>query len=258
MKKLLAAANLLALLVTIVINYLSTAGIFGGNTIATVSAAFPTYFTPAPYAFSIWGLIYLGLLGFAIYQARALAGNTEAAVLVHQVNGWFLLSCIANCCWVLAFVYGHTGLSILCMIVLFISLFMIILRTDMELTDPPPRVIVFVWWPFCLYSGWISVALLANIAFWWRKMEFSALGIHAAIWAVIMVLAAGALGLLMTWKRNMREFALAEAWGLIAVGVANAYGARLVAIAAYLVAAILIISSGIHGYRNRATAPFRH
>jgi len=50
------------------------------------------------------------------------------------------------------------------MATLLFSLLMIILRTDMDLTDPPLRTIAFVWWPFCLYSGWITVALLTNIA----------------------------------------------------------------------------------------------
>ncbi|HEY4110346.1 hypothetical protein [Puia sp.] len=257
MKKLLPLANIFALAATIIINYLSNTGAFGGNTIASVSAAFPTYFMPARYAFSIWSLIYLALIGFAAYQGRALSGNSEATTLVDRIGGWFLLSCIANSCWVLAFVYGDTGLSILLMLVLALSLMMIIRRTDMELTDPPFRTILFVWWPFCLYAGWISLAFFANLAFWLRKIEWNGLGIHAAIWAIIFVFIAGALHLYMTWERNMREFALVGVWGLVAIAIGNLDRAWAVSVAAFGMAGILFISSGLHGYRNRATSPFR-
>src|ERR1700722_2027037 len=137
MKKIWAVANGAALIVTIIINYLSNTGVFNGNTMATMSARYPTLFTPAGYAFSIWIVIYLGLLGFVFYQGRALRRNPEAEAVVGQIGGWFVLSCIANCAWVLAWLYDQTGLSVLIMIALLFCLLQIIWRTDMELTDPP-------------------------------------------------------------------------------------------------------------------------
>jgi hypothetical protein len=256
MKKTLALANILALLVTIVINYLSNTGVFGGNTMASVSAAFPAYFTPAPYAFSIWIAIYLGLIGFVVYQGRALSGNPEAMTLVDRIGGWFILSCVANCCWILAFLYGYTGLSLFIMLVLALSLGMIIVRTGMELTEAPPATFFFVWWPFCLYSGWISLAFFANLDFWWIKTEWMGFGIHAAIWAILLIAIAGVIHLLVTWKRNMREFALVGVWGLIAIGIANLHRARAVSVAAFIMAGILFISSSAHSMRKGASSPF--
>ena len=72
MKKSLPIANAIALIITVIINYLSNTGIFNGNTMGSVSAEYHNIFTPAGYAFSIWGLIYLGLFGFVIYTGRAL------------------------------------------------------------------------------------------------------------------------------------------------------------------------------------------
>ena len=74
---------------------------------------------------------------------------------------------------------------------------------------------------------------------------------------MIMIAAAGALHLFMTWKRNMREFALVGVWSLGAIAVANREQAAPVALAALIMAGILFISSGIHGYRNREFGPFR-
>lgn len=257
MEKKLPLANVIALFITVIINYLSNTKIFNGNTIADISRRYPALFTPADYAFSIWGLIYLGLLLFVIYQGRSFFGNTEAETLVRQIGGWFILSCLANAAWVLAWVYDLTGLSVLIMLVLFFSLWKIIVRTDMELTDPPVRTITFVWWPFCLYAGWISVALFANIAAYLSKLNRGGWGIEESVWAIGMIGVAGALHLFMTWKRNMREFALVGAWALIAIGVANRDRAAPVAVTAFIMAAILLVSSGIHGYRNREFSPFR-
>jgi hypothetical protein len=253
MRKVLPIANAIALIITIVINYLSNTGIFDGNTMATVSARYPTLFTPAGYAFTIWIVIYLGLVAFVYYQFRSPS-------TVQQIGRWFVISCVANCCWVLAWLYGWTGLSILIMFILLLSLLQIILRTDMELTDPPLSLIASVWWPFSLYSGWITVAFLANITVWLKKINWPPFENSQPAWAIAMVLLAGIIYLFMTWRRNMREYAFVGVWALVAVAIADSQpGHRSAAVSwtAYTVAAILFISSSIHGYRNRALSPWR-
>jgi len=250
MKKILPIANAIALIITLIINYLSNTGVFDGNTMATVSAKYPTLFTPAGYAFAIWIVIYLGLLAFVVYQFRS-------PTTVQQIGWWFVLSCAANCCWVLAWLYGWTGLSVLIMITLVFTLIKIILRTDMELTDPPLRLIASVWWPFCLYSGWITVAFLANITVWLKRINWPPFENSQPAWAIAMVLLAGIINLFTTWRRNMREYAIVGAWALVAVGIADSHRSAPVSWTAYTVAAILVISSGYHGYRNRAFSPWR-
>ncbi len=197
---------------------------------------------------------YLALGAFVIFQARA---NEEAKELAARIGGWFLLSCIANSCWVIAWMYDQTGLSVLIMLVLLFSLLKIILRTDMELTDPPLRTIAFVWWPFCLYSGWITVAFFANVSAWLVKIQWDGFGLSSTTWAIIMAIVAGAIYLFMTWRRNMREYALVGAFALIAVALADRDRAPAATTTAFIVAGILFLSSSIHGYRNRAYSPFR-
>jgi hypothetical protein len=256
MKRVLPVANAIALIITIVINYLSNTGVFNGNTMATVSAKYLTLLTPAGYAFNIWIVIYLGLLGFVFYQFRS-AVNPSPSITVQQIGWWFVLSCAANCCWVLAWLYGWTGLSVLIMITLLFSLLKIILRTDMELTDPPLRLIASVWWPFCLYSGWITIAFFANITVWLKRINWPPFENSQPAWAIAMDLLAGIIYLFMTWRRNMREYAIVGAWALVAVAIADSHRSAPVSWTAFTVAAILVISSGIHSYRNRAFSPWR-
>ena len=72
MKKVLQISNGIALVSTIIINYLSNTGAINNTTIGEVSNSMNSLFTPAGYAFAIWGFIYLLLIGFIIYQGRSL------------------------------------------------------------------------------------------------------------------------------------------------------------------------------------------
>jgi hypothetical protein len=246
-KKIWMVANIVGLAATIFVSYGSSTGMFNGETMATMSARYPTLMTPAPYAFGIWGLIYLSLIGFVVYGPRN--GG--------QVGGWFVVTCVANCCWVLAWLYGYTGLSVLLMLVLLGALFRIVVLTEMELTDPPLTVIAFVWWPFCYYTGWIMVALLANLAAFFVKLGKPFFVSNEAWWVVGMLIVASLAYLVLTWKRNMRECALVGVWAFVAIALKNWHSVPMVAKVAMALAWILFVSSAYHGWRNRALGPFR-
>ena len=251
MQKRLSVANIFALIVTIVLNYLSNTGIFNGNTMSTVSAAYQNLFTPAGYAFSIWGLIYLGLAAFVIYHAVVSFKSSQENNVVLKVGWWFVISCIANCAWIFAWLYDYTGLSVIIMIMLLFSLVMIILKTRMELDDLPIKQIAYVWWPFSLYAGWITVALIANIAAWLTKINWDGFGLSSITWTIIMIIIAGIIYLLMTWQRNMREYALVGVWGLLAIAVANWTTEPSIVQSSIIISVILFLSSTVHAIRNR-------
>lgn len=251
MQKTLSIANIFALIVTIVLNYLSNTGIFNGNTMSTVSAAYQNLFTPAGYAFSIWGLIYLGLAAFVIYHAVISFKSDRENNVVLKVGWWFVISCIANCAWIFAWLYNYTGLSVIIMVILLFSLVMIILRTRMELDDLPIKQIAFVWWPFSLYAGWITVALVANISAWLTKINWDGFGISSTTWTIIMIIVAGIIYLLITWQRNMREYALVGVWGIIAIAVSNWTTENSIVQTSIIISVILFLSSTVHAIRNK-------
>ena len=251
MQKTLSVANIFALIVTIVLNYLSNTGTFNGNTMSTVSAAYQNLFTPAGYAFSIWGLIYLGLAAFVIYHAVISFKSNPENNVVLKVGWWFVISCLANCAWIFAWLYDYTGLSVIIMMILLFSLVIIVLRTRMELDDIPIKQIAFVWWPFSLYAGWITVALVANIAAWLTKINWDGFGISSTSWTIIMIIVAGIIYLVMTWQRNMREYALVGVWGLMAIAVANWTTEPSIVQTSIIISIILFLSSTVHAIRNK-------
>jgi hypothetical protein len=254
MKKTLQVANIVALLVTIVMNYLSNTGFFNNSTMATVSARYQNLFTPAGYAFSIWGLIYIGLIAFAIRQSQGLFNTKPVREVVEKIGWMFVISCIANCLWILAWLYDYTGASVVIMIVLLTSLCSIVLRTRMELDLIFFRKIALECWPFALYLGWICVAIIANIAAYLTKIKWEGFGLSAASWTIIMIAAATLINLLLIWQRNLRESATAGIWALIAVAVANWEVDKPIAYTALAAAGIIFLNCGLQAFKNKGKA----
>ena len=127
----------------------------------------------------------------------------------------------------------------------------------MELDDLPLKKIALVWWPFCIYSGWISVALIANIAAWLTQIKWNGFGISEITWTLIMIVVAGILNLIMIWKRNMREFALVGVWALVAIAVTSWNDVSSIVYVSIIMAGVLFINVAIHGYKNRKTNPWK-
>ena len=251
MKKTLQIANILALIVTIVMNYLSNTGIFNGNTMATVSAEYQNFFTPSGYAFSIWGIIYIGLIAFVIHQSKGLFKQAEVPEVVSKIGWLFVISCIANCAWIIAWLYDYTGLSVLIMFVLLISLLRIVSATRMELDLISFKKIALEWWPFSIYTGWILVAVIANIAAYLTKINWNGFGISGTGWTIIMICMAAFINLYLIWKRNMRETALVGVWGITAVAASNWNEVPSIVTAALIASAVLLLNAAVHAYKNR-------
>lgn len=221
MKKTLPIANALAISLTIAVNYVSNSGLLNGNSMKTISDKYFNYFTPAGFAFSIWGLIYVGLLGFVFYTGSNMLNDDKKQNILSKIGWWFVLSCLANSLWVVAWLYDYTGASVIIMSVILFSLLKIIVNTRMELDAHPIKDYLFIYWPFALYSGWITVALIANISAYLTKINWDGWGISDVNWAIIMVCIAGLVNILMILKRNLREFAIVGIWALFAISVSN-------------------------------------
>lgn len=213
--------NMAALVVTIFVNYLSNTGFFNDETMASISGKYQSLFTPAGYAFSIWGLIYLALFGFVIYFGPFTKNTDAKEKTIRNTGWWFVVSCAANCLWIVTWLYESTFLTIPIMVILLISLMKIILNNKRTIEARDLQTLFFLRLPFYIYSGWISVALIADVAAYLKKIEWSGFGISETIWTVIMFAAATLIHLYMLWKRNMISFALVAVWALVAIAAAN-------------------------------------
>jgi hypothetical protein len=221
----------------------------------TLSDEYFNLFTPAPYAFAIWGFIYIALIALVIFQIYQAFGPRKNLIFIRQTGIWLFIANIANAAWVTVWLYEETWLSVLIMVVLLFSLLRIVYKTNMERWDAPFSVIAFYWWPICLYSGWVTVATIANISAYLAKIEWGAFGIAEESWTFIMIAITVIINILMVKYRNMREFGLVAIWALVAIALRHTENHFNISIAAYAGVAILLLYISYHGYINRKTTP---
>lgn len=254
--KALSITNLIGVIAVIYFNYYLNALGINGNTVGSLSDKYDSLFTPAGYAFAIWGLIFLGLLVQAIFLVARSFKPQKDQSSISQIGLGIFLANLLNIGWLLAWLNEYTGLSVVIMLLILITLISVIVRTNMERWDAPLKTILFIWWPICLYSGWIAVATIANISTLLAKIGWNG-GLDESVWAFILIAVATLLGIFMIFKRNMREFSLVIVWALIAIAVRHWGNIALLQYGALAGALILLVSTGYHASQNRATMPHK-
>lgn len=243
--KTLQIVNIIAFVAVLVFNGLANTTLLNGRTTSEVSDALPSYFTPAGYTFSIWGVIYLGLLGFIIYQALPAQRHKP---FMQQIGWLFALSSFFNVVWLLCWHYDYLALTLVMMLGILLTLIAIYLRLNIGHPHPDRPLIerLLVQLPFSLYLGWITVATIANIASVINKWGWDGFGIAEPTWsAIMMVVAAIVAGLLLFNRRNL-PYAAVLVWALF--GIRAAYPSVPIVANTAVVAAALIILCAIVGY----------
>ena len=255
MPKLYALLNLLSTLLVIGWNGYANSGNFNGRSVGELSAEYGNLFTPATYAFGIWGLIFVALLalsGFGIKRAF-FGGDTT---WISQLGPWLFTANVLTSLWVYFWLSESIAASVIVMVGILLSLIAAVVALDMERWDAPIEIIAFVWWPICAFSGWITVATIANVSAWLPVSDFTPTAIMSeTAWTIAMIAVAVLVNLFMIASRNMREFALVGVWALVAIAVRHWGSLPGIAWSALLGALILFAAAAVHGYRNRATAP---
>jgi len=246
--------NSIALIFALIMNYLAGTGAFGGRSVGDVSAMFQNPFTPAGYAFSIWGLIYLLLIGFVVHQLVAYYRFGETRE-IKQTGIWMALANVANGCWIYAWLNLHIGTSVIIIFIMLISLIVLSVRLKLELWDAPLRIIAFVWWPITIYLGWIIVASVANVTAFLVSINWQGRFLSPSSWAILMIALGAIIYLLLIHYRNMREAALVGIWAFVAIAVRHWGQNPGISWAAPAISAILFSAIVRHAWKNRKTMP---
>ncbi len=253
--KTIAVINAVSLVVALVVNYLSTAAEIFNISMKEMSDKYDNLFTPATYAFSIWGFIYLFLIAFVIYQFYQIKKqNYDGSI--EQTSPYFAIANFGNAAWVVLFLNDQLILSLLVMAVIFFSLLKATLSSNMERWDASAKTIAFVWWPISFYFGWITVAAIANASALLVKLGYDGSPIGAEVWTIALMVIATIVYLSMVYKRNMREYALVGIWSLIAIAVKNWETGNSISYWAIGLSIIIFIYVSYHGFKNRKTNPF--
>lgn len=214
--KLLAILNLAGYLLVLVMNTLANAIPIAGKNTGELSDLYPNLFVPAGFTFSIWGIIYI-LLGIYVVTQLIYAFKQRNVEVIEMIGPWFLLSCIFNSSWILAWHYEQVFLSLVIMLGILVSLIMVYLRLGIGRDKVQNGERFLIQMPFSIYLGWISVATIANVTTLLVDQEWGGLGIPEAIWTVLVLVVATGLAVTMILTRKDLFYPLVTLWAFFGI-----------------------------------------
>jgi hypothetical protein len=234
--------NVLAFVLTVVVNSLAgSTTLLGGKLTAEISDANPTLVTPAGYVFSIWGIIYVLLGIFVVFQALP----SQAGKDFHERIGWlFVLSSLLNIVWLFLWQYEYLSLSVVVMFLLLASLIAIYLRLNIGKSKVALREKLAVHVPFSVYLGWITIATIADVSVTLVSVNWDGFGISQEMWAVLVVVVALLITLLVVATRKDVAYGLVIIWALLGIAVKQS-GSQNIVMLTEVSAVLIALALGV-------------
>jgi len=214
----LSVLNIVGFLGVVVVNGLANALPINNKTTAALSDQYPNLFVPAGLTFSIWGLIYILLAIFVIYQlVTIIRKDTEQSLFTEKIGFLFFLSCLFNIGWIFAWHYEILPLSLVLMLLLLGSLIAIYLRLRIGKSDASKRERYMAHLPFSIYLGWITIATIANVTALLVNAGWGGFGLGEQFWTVLVIVVGIAIALAMLIHRKDIFYCLVVDWALLGI-----------------------------------------
>jgi benzodiazapine receptor len=249
---LLRFGNLVSFIVTLAVNGLAGTTLLNGRSTAQVSDLYASPITPAGYVFAIWGIIYALLLIFVIYQ---LLPKQKDKTFQSQIGVFFILTSVFNVSWLFLWQYDYIIFSVVLMFSLLVTLVIIYLRLGIGKSLSSLGEKLCIGLPFSVYLGWISVALIANVAAALVSVGWDGFGLSAETWTIIALIIALAATLVVIVARRDIAYSLVIVWALAGIGVKQNMNANIVTtteIAITFILVALAMTLIIHRLNRRA------
>lgn len=197
--------------VMMVMNMLANTLPLNGITTGDVSFKYPNLFQPTGMTFSIWGIIYLLLFAFVIYQYTYLGKSLtlESRELMIKINVLFAFSSLFNALWLIAWHYDRIVLSTLVMIMLLITL-ILISKLTVGLT-------ILERTTFSVYLGWITVATIANVTIMLVKFGLPWSSQLAVLLTAFMLIVGLIISVLWVIKEKDIAYGLVIVWAYMGI-----------------------------------------
>lgn len=216
--------NLAAYGLNVVVTYLVGAtGLFGTlPTNAELSAKYQTLVTPAAWAFSIWGLIFLaqGIWVLQQFHRGPLSEAVHDYVSAVHIN--YLWVVLAQVAWALAFSLEYLTIAMVLMVLILVSLYVIVERLAVLSKDETRSnslssltSYLLTEFPFAIHFGWILAAtvLNANVVLVARGFSANTQYLSALGSLAFFVIA----GLALVLMKGYLTAPMAASWGLFGI-----------------------------------------
>ncbi len=196
----------------ITVNALANILPINGVNSGQVSDSFFNLFAPAGLTFAIWGLIYLLLLMYTVFQFRLFKLKQESIAdrLLIKIGIAFIISSLANTAWIFMWHYGLMPIAMIMISIILICLIYInaLLRTQ-KLTTLTK---IFVRLPFSVYFGWLTVATIANAVTLLVYLGWDRFGIAEELWMILIVIVGMLIGSATTLFNRDPAYGLVLIW----------------------------------------------
>lgn len=206
----------LSIVLTIFINIIANILPFNEKYTWQISDSYPVLFIPAGYVFMIWGVIYVGLVAYGIYQ---ITPEHRDSKIVQRLAPFSIVTSIANIGWIFCWHYLTPMFAAVPLVILLITLIMMYVIIKNE---DPKKDDWFKWAvkiPTSIYLAWISVATISNLAIVLYTLEFNLFNIGDGAWAVIMIFVAAAIGAVVYMIEFDLAFVFVVIWALVGIAV---------------------------------------
>lgn len=213
-----------------------------------------TLLAPAGPAFSIWSVIYAGLLAYTIWQWLP----RNSASPRHRAIGWLAAaSMVLNATWLLVTQAGWIWVSVLVILALAIVLGLLLAALQRHPTDSTSEKIITDG-TFGLYLGWVTAATCANVTAAGVSSGWDLGSVGNQVLAIAVIVVAVALGMLFTIRFGPRlTVTAALSWGLVWIGIGRSTSdpqSVAVATAAFVATAALVVFWSLRWQQHRRTA----
>lgn len=207
----------IATVLMIGVNVLATIGWINGVTTASISDSYPNLFTPAGMTFSIWGIIYLGLLLFTVYQfmPNHQKHTEKQQRILQKVRVTYIISCVVNSIWIFVWQYNLIPAAMIfmvCLLACLIRISLLLYGEDLSITQA-----FFLRVPFGLYFGWITVAAIANATVLLVSLGWNGGGISPVIWTVAILIIGAVIGLATLIRFGNVGYGLVLIWAYFGI-----------------------------------------
>lgn len=215
-KPILSILNLILFAAVVYVNMLAVTLPINGKSTGELSDQYPNLFVPAGFTFSIWGVIYLLLLVFVIYQIWVAFNKKTIQKLTVQSQILFGITNLLNISWILAWHYEMVSLSVLIMIAFLSTLIVLFLNNEkIQLKTLVEKIAIET--PINVYLGWISVATIANVTALFVTIEWKGSPLTESTWTIIMLCIGAVLAVLMLFQRSNFTYALVIIWAFYGI-----------------------------------------
>lgn len=210
------AMNIIAFVGIIVVNALANILPINNQTTGALSDKYPNLFTPAAVTFAVWGVIYLLLALFILYQSGLFTPGTKSHIeAVQRIGPWFVFSCIGNIVWIFLWHYMLVGLSLIAMLLILVSLIVMQLKVNKPNLGAGER--WFCQIPISVYFGWITVATVANVTAVLVDAGWGQFGMSEAFWTMIMIGIAALISLIHILYKKDVAFGVVILWAFAGI-----------------------------------------